>query len=56
MDNNNTKEMEYIELFPNYQSFENAQEWKKEGDTFQEFSLYEDYPPSYSTCHTIISE
>ena len=53
---NKNSETDYIELFPNYETFDNFQEWKKEGDFIQEFNLFDDYPPSYSTCHTILSE
>ncbi len=48
----NNLEEEYKNLFPDYASFSETQQWKKEGDTIEEFNLYEDYPPAYSSCHT----
>lgn len=56
MKERNNLEKEYVDLFPNYEAFEEVQEWKKDGDVIHEFTMFEDYPPSYSTCHTIISE
>lgn len=47
-------ESDYIRLFPQYDSFDAVREWKKEGDTISEFTLFEDYPPSYSSCNTVM--
>lgn len=46
-------ESDYKDIFPQYESFEKTQEWKKEGDIIREFTLFADYPPSYSSCDTI---
>ena len=56
MKKNRDLEIEYIMLFPNHESFKNVQEWKEEGDYIQEFTMFEDYPPAYSSCDTILSE
>lgn len=55
-ENNKIQDLEsdYKNIFPQYESFEKTQEWKREGDTIREFTLFADYPPSYSSCDTII--
>jgi len=45
-------EDEYKKLFPNHEIFVESHEWRKEGDTIREFTLFDDYPPSYSSHYT----
>lgn len=56
MDNtkiNESLETEYKMLFPNFEAFESVREWGKEGDTIKEFTMYDDYPPAYTSCNTV---
>jgi hypothetical protein len=45
-------EADYKVLFPQFETFQPVREWEKVGDTIREFTMYEDYPPAYSSSHT----
>ena len=49
---NESLETDYESLFPQFETFQPMREWEKEGDSIREFTLYEDYPPTYSSSNT----
>jgi hypothetical protein len=51
--NNKTLEDDYKAVFPNFEIFEPVREWEKEGDTIREFSMYDDYLPTYTSYDTV---
>lgn len=55
INNKKSLEADYKLLLPQFETFEHIRQWSKEGDMIHEFTMYEDYPPAYSSSNTILN-